>query len=138
MKLAPIVSLLHTVPAFAGRVEAATTLESAIEKARNMPGASCVVHGVTETIDALQYKQERTVNVALNLLIVMRNVGDMRGAAAYELLDDVLTDYRAVLHGAVPAEGYSALAHNGGSFAWAESGTLIWLDEFTTRYQAPL
>lgn len=138
MRLAPIVSLLDRLPTFSKRVEAATTLQQAISKVQTMPSPSIVVHGVTETVDPVQYHKQRTVLVSLKFLIVVRNVSDMRGAAAYEKLDSVLQTYREALHGTVPEEGYSALAHVAGSFAYAEAGTLIWLDEFSTQYQAPI
>lgn len=142
MKLAPLVEHLASLPVFAGRVVAAATLDAAIATVKPLAAPSCVLFGVRETAApneiAGQGGPRHRVTLALSLLSVVRHVGDMRGAAAFEALDAVRADALRALLGWQPTgqdfAAWEPLEYAGGQFAYAEAGTVLWQDNFTTRY----
>lgn len=142
MKLATLVSHLQTLPAFAGRVSAATTLDQAIPLVRDKPSPSCVLFGVTEHATPHRavgiIPQAHLVNVEISLLLVVRYAGDTSGGSAFEALDTVRQDALSHLIGWQPTgqaqTDWQPLEYTGGKFAYAESGLVIWHEQFATQY----
>lgn len=142
MKLAPLIDKLLTIPVYAGRVSAATTLEAAVDKVKTQPMPACVLFGVTEEPGPQRLATggvSHRVRVTLSLLIVTRSAADMRGAAAYAALDSVRNDTIDELLAWKPTDqelgdDWGLMEYAEGRLAWADAGTLIWLDKFKTEY----
>lgn len=131
-------STLAALPALGGRVTTASTLESAIEAIKSCAVTPCaVLHGLAEKAapnDLSTGGTRHRVEVELRLLLVSRDVSDPHGAAALAALEPARTAVLAALLGLVPASGYAPLEYHGGQLAYAQAGTIIWLDSFKTAY----
>ena len=140
MKIAPLVEHLAGLDVFSGRVVAATDIESAVAKALPLPSPSCVLFGITEQAAANdiagQGGPRHRVAVGIQLLIVVRNAA--ANGSAFDELDTVRETTVNGLLGWVPTdqayEGWEPLEYAQGQFAYADAGTVIWKDTFTTRY----
>lgn len=138
MRTDTLFSALSALPALGGRVTTATTLESAIEAVKPFAVTPCaVLHGISEKAGGNELSAggpRHRVSVELRLLLVSRDVSDPRGAAALAALETARAAVFSALLGLVPASDHAPLEYLGGQLAYAQAGTILWLDAFTTAY----
>lgn len=139
MDITTVMTTLQGLSAFAGRVTVATDLPSALEAVKPFAAMPCcVVHGLAERAGDDQLATggpRQKVAVSLKLLIVHRDVTDPHGAAAMAGITAARDAVLAALQGLVPDTGYSELLLNSGQLAYAQAGTVAWLDDWKTSYQ---
>lgn len=139
MNLSTLISTLTGLDAFCGRVAVASDVKAAVDAIapfHAMP--CCVVHDLRETASPNEMgvggSPRHTVTVRIGLLIVARDVSDAIGAAALSQIDTARSSVTSALLGLVPDTGYHPIEYGTGRIAFAEGGTLMWLDEYLTRY----
>lgn len=138
MNTALIVSTLKALPIFGGRVVVASDLPAALEAVKPFAAMPCcIVHGLAERADgnALATGGPRQrVTVSLRLLIVHRDVTEPYGAAAMTGIHAAVIGLHSALLGLIPDDGYDPLLYAGGQLAYAQAGTIMWLDEWRTAF----
>lgn len=139
MDTSTLQATLTALPAFAGRVIVATDLASAVEAVK--PWAAmpcCVIHGLAERASANQMGvgggPRHAVTVILRLLIAHRDVTDPHGFNAMTGIEAARTEVKAALLGIIPETNYNPLEYRTGQLAYAQAGTVMWLDEWSTEY----
>lgn len=138
MNLDAVTDTLQALPAFSGRVVVATDLSSAVDAVKPFAAMPCcVIHGLAERAsdNALSTGGPRQkVTVTLRLLIVHRDVTDPYGAAAMAGMNTAREEVKSAMLGLIPDTDYDALLLNTGQLAYAQTGTVMWLDEWRTAY----
>jgi hypothetical protein len=138
MNLDTLVNTLRALDAFNGRVTVATNLESAAEAVKAFNAMPCIViHGLSERAEDNTRSTGgpcQRVTVTLRLLIFNRDVTDSYGAAAMAGVHAARTEVQTALHGLIPDPGYTELLLIGGQLAYAQAGTIMWLDDWRTSY----
>ena len=139
MQLDAITLALTGITALGGRVIVASNLEAALDAVKPFAAWPCVaVFGLRETAGKNEMGMgsgpRHRVTVTLRLMSMARDVTDQRGQAAMTQLDSVRTDLKTALLGIIPDTGYEPLEYVGGQLAYAQAGTVAWIDDFQTRY----
>lgn len=139
MQLNATVAALETVPDLSGRVIVASSLEAALDAVKSFASWPAVaIFGLRENAGknemGIGSGPRHRVVVTLRLLVMARDVTDQRGQAAMAQLDSVRTDIKTACLGLTPDAGFEPLEYVNGSLAHAQSGTVAWIDEFTTAY----
>lgn len=143
MNLAPVIDYLAgELDEFAGRISAATDIEAALSKITPKTSPSLVLYGVREEAQGstLVNAIRQRVDVEISVLTIVRQVSDMGGSAAYEALATHRgTVMDAMLGTPVELQTYGddwlPVEFASGKIAFAEAGTLVWMDVFKTGYQ---
>lgn len=138
MQLTTVTAAIAALSPYAGRVCVASTLAAAIEAIKPFKATPvCVVFGVEERASPNQLATggpRHRVSVTLRLLTAARDVADPHGQAAYTQAETARAALLPALLGVIPDTDYHPLEYQGGRIAYAEAGTLLWLDEFVTHY----
>lgn len=139
MDLTATVTALETIEDIGGRVVVAATLEAALDAVKPFASWPAIaVFGMRESPGknelGIGCGPRHRVTVTLRLLTLARDVTDQRGQAAMAQLDDLRTALHAAVLGLIPATGYDPLEYAGGSLAYAQAGTVAWIDDYTTTY----
>lgn len=139
MQLTATVNALETITAIGGRVIVASNLESALDAVKPFAAWPCVaVFGLRESagknVMGIGSGPRHLITVTLRLLTLARDVTDTRGQAAMAQLDTVRTELKSACLGLIPDTDHTPLEYVSGNLAYAQSGTVAWIDEFTTTY----
>ncbi len=138
MQLTTVTAASAALDAYAGRVCVASNLAAAVEAIKPFKVTPvCVVFGVEERASPNQLATggpRHKVSVTLKLLTAARDVADPHGHAAYALAETARAALLPGLLGLIPDTAYHPLEYQSGRIAYAEAGTLLWLDEFVTHY----
>lgn len=139
MQLDTLITALNGIEDLSGRVIIASNLEAALDAVKPFSAWPCLaVFGLRETAGQNEMGMgngpRHRVTLTLRLLTLARDVTDQRGQAAMTQLDSLRTDLKAACLGLVPDTDHEPLEYVGGSLAYAQAGTVAWIDEFQTRY----
>ena len=139
MQLDTLITALGTLEDVGGRVIVASNLEAALDAVKPFSTWPCVaVFGLRENAGqnemGIGSGPRHRVTVTLRLMSMARDVTDQRGQAAMTQLDSVRTDLKAACVGLIPDTGYEPIEYVGGQLAYAQAGTVAWIDDFQTRY----
>lgn len=139
MHLDTLITALGTLEDVGGRVIVASNLEAALDAVKPFSAWPCLaVFGLRENANqnemGIGSGPRHRVIVTLRLMSMARDVTDQRGQAAMAQLDSLRTDLKAACLGVIPDTGYEPLEYVGGQLAYAQSGTVAWIDDFQTRY----
>lgn len=138
MDTSTIYSTLAALDAFGGRIVVATDLSSAMEAVKPFTAMPCcVIHGLSERAADNRLSTggpSQLVTVSIKILIVHRDVTDAFGAAAMVAVHTARVAEQAALQGLIPDTGYTETLMVGGQLAYAQAGTVMWLDEWRTSY----
>ena len=138
MQIAPVIARIKSqVTVLANRVQLATSLEAIT--ADGIKGYPCAyLFTPAERADAnalLNYISQRMEDT-FGVLLIVRNVSDSRGDAAYAELDALRPLLRTALLGWTYADGVRPIECVGGELLYAKDGLVIWNDKFKTDYYA--
>lgn len=133
-----IIQTVTALSSFAGRVAVASDLQSAIEAVKPFASMPCaIIYGVAERAgdNGLATGGPRQqITASFRLLLINRDVSDPYGCASLQNLQPAIDASRAALLGLVPATNYDPLLLMSGQLAYAQAGTVCWLDEWRTHY----
>lgn len=74
------------------------------------------------------------VAVEVGVILVVRNLGDVKGAAAGQDMETLRAAVKAVLLGWEPAAGYDALERGNSGLLAFRDGHMWWQDTYTTAF----
>ena len=139
MQLDTLITALGTIEDVGGRVIVASNLEAALDAVKPFSAWPCVaLFGLRENAGqnemGIGSGPRHRVTVTLRLMSMARDVTDQRGQAAMAQLDSVRADLKSACLGLIPDTGYEPFEYVGGQLAYAQSGTVAWIDDFQTRY----
>lgn len=139
MQLTTIVTALETIEDIGGRVVVASTLDAALDAVKPFSTWPAIaVFGLRETSSnnelGIGCGPRHLVTVTLRLLILARDVTDQRGQAAMVQIDGLRTAMHAAVLGLIPDTNYAPMEYAGGSLAYAQAGTVAWIDDYITTY----
>lgn len=143
MNLTPVVEALALVPEFMGRVFYTIDREAGIDLVAKKPTPSCVVHGPNESAEpnyiAGMGGPAHRVTVAVSILTTARYFGEALGGKSFAELDAIRAKTMAAALGWMPTdqvmgEAWDPLEYEGGRAVFADTGTIVWQDDFITRY----
>jgi hypothetical protein len=138
MNLVPVMKRLkehgnQRVRAIKGSVDFA----SAVREGVKQPPVQFVVLGShrdsANSFGTQVVSQQRQVD--FSVVTVVSHLGDARGDAAQDVLNEFLAPTLSALQGFVPGEGFDPIEANGGSVLEFKDGQLWWQDRFLTRYE---
>ena len=139
MQLDTLITALGDIEDVGGRVIVASNLEAALDAVKPFSAWPCVaVFGLRESAGQNEMGMgngpRHRVTVTLRLMTMARDVTDQRGQAAMAQLDSLRVDLKSACLGLVPDTGYEPMEYVAGSLAYAQSGTVAWIDDFQSRY----
>lgn len=136
MQLAPILTRISEQMPDLRQVTAAATLPLAIEAIKTFP-AACVFMPRGE---AAKNTAVNAINqsVADNFFVILavKNVRDMHGAAAAAEIDEMRPRLSAALLGWPVASGYNPIEYAGYQMLHYKEGLMLWADHFKTGHYA--
>ncbi len=130
MQLAPLLDRIGTQMPELRQVIAAATVPLAISTLKIYPSA-CVVMprgtaGKNEAVNVIR----QHVDDSFAVVLAVRNVQDMSGAAAAADMDELTPALRTALLGWTPAAGYSPIEYVGYQLIAHQDGLMIWSEHF--------
>lgn len=136
MRLAPLVARIKAqVPALSGRVAAAADLKAVLDSGVTaMPCAFVFAPSGKAGPNTLMNRVSQNIDVRFGVVLVVRNVSDPRGDAAYAEMDALRPALWDALGGWVPDDGMAPLQSDGDQLLYAQDGLLIWNEQFRTNY----
>lgn len=138
MNPAIIIDTLKSLSAFGGRVLVVSDMQAALEAVKPFAAMPCcILHGITEKAGDNRLSTggpSQPITVSVRILTIHRDVSDAYGTAAMSALSSTLITMKAALLGIIPDTEHDELLYVSGQIAYANAGTLAWLDEWRTRY----
>lgn len=139
MQLDTLLTALGTIEDLGGRVIVASNIEAALDAVKPFSAWPCAaVFGLRENASqnemGIGNGPRHRVTVTIRLMTMARDVTDQRGQSAMAQLDSVRAGLKAVCLGLIPDTCHEPLEYVGGQLAYAQSGTVAWIDDFQTRY----
>jgi hypothetical protein len=117
------------------QVGEAADFQTAVENNPKVTPA-CFVISLAEQpeLPAFADLMQQTVRVAVGVVIVIKNVADVSGAAAKVNLDAVRNQVKDQLFGWVPAPGFDPLSRGASNLLVFKDGYMWWQDVYLTSY----
>jgi hypothetical protein len=139
MQLDTLMTALDSITDLGGRVVVASSIEAALDAVKPFSTWPCAaVFGLRENAGqnemGIGNGPRHRVTVTLRLMTMTRDVTDQRGQAAMAQLDSLRESLKAACLGLLPDTDYEPLEYVGGQMAYAQAGTIAWIDDFQTRY----
>lgn len=136
MNLAPILARIAEAELLGeSQVAIAVSVESALEQVVTPPFAwLCEVRGQSDPNQTCGGGVYQDHKVRFGVLCHVAHVGDMRGAGAAALMEQLRQQVWAKLLGFKPAADYAPLEHRRDLLADWQAGKLWWLDDYETYH----
>lgn len=136
MDLSPLVARISSaVGPLEGRVAVATSIDSVFESGiQATPCAFVFMPSAKAGPNTLANGISQQMNVSFEVLLVVHNVSDPRGEAAYADMDALRPALWSALGGWSSGDAYAPLESDGDRLLYAQDGLLVWGELFRTYY----
>lgn len=138
MNPAIILDTITSLSDFGGRVMVVSDMPAALEAVKPFAAMPCcILHGITEKAgDNLLSTggPSQPITVSVRILTIHRDVSDAYGTAAMSAISSTLDTMKSALLGIIPDTEHDELLYVSGQIAYAQAGTIAWIDEWRTRY----
>lgn len=134
MQLAPLIEQIVSQMPMLRQVTASASVPLAMESLKTYPSACIVMPRGTAVKNTAINAINQRVNDSFAVILAVRNISDMHGAAASAEMDTLTPQLRAALIGWVFNEKYAPIEYAGYQLVAYHDGLMFWAEHFSSTH----